>query len=54
MCWLGLTNRDFAQILGYRSRVNDIFKKHRKLNLGMVRKLHHLLRIPLESLVREY
>ena len=50
----GLTNNDLAQILGFKSRVTDLFNKHRKLNLGMVRKLHNKLNIPLETLIREY
>jgi HTH-type transcriptional regulator/antitoxin HigA len=50
----GLTNKDLAAILGFKSRVTDIFKKHRKLNLTMVRKLHHELNIPLKTLVKEY
>lgn len=50
----GLTNTDLAKILGYKSRVTDIFNKHRKLNLAMIRKLHEKLHIPLETLVREY
>ncbi len=50
----GLTNSDLAQILGFKSRVTDLFNKHRKLNLGMVRKLHNKLNIPLETLIREY
>jgi len=50
----GLTNKDLANILGYKSRVTDIFNGHRKLNLNMVRKLHKHLHIPLESLIREY
>jgi HTH-type transcriptional regulator/antitoxin HigA len=50
----GLTNKDLARILGFKSRVSDIFKKNRKLNLNMVRKLYHELHIPLETLVREY
>lgn len=50
----GLTNKDLAEILGYKSRVTDIFNKHRKLNLTMVRKLHDKLHIPLEILVKEY
>ena len=29
----GLTNSDLAGILGFKSRVTDIFNKHRKLNL---------------------
>lgn len=50
----GLTNSDLAVILGFKSRVTDIFNKHRKLNLTMVRKLHHELNIPLATLVKEY
>jgi HTH-type transcriptional regulator/antitoxin HigA len=50
----GLTNGDLAVILGFKSRVTDIFNKHRKLNLTMVRKLHDELNIPLETLVKEY
>lgn len=50
----GLTNKDLAQILGFKSRVSDIFKKNRKLNLGMVRRLYKELHIPLETLVKEY
>lgn len=50
----GLTNKDLAEILGFKSRVTDIFNKHRKLNLTMIRKLHNKLHIPLETLVKEY
>ena len=50
----GLTNKDLANILGYKSRVTDIFKKHRKLSLAMIRNLHKRLHIPLESLIKEY
>ena len=49
-----LSNRDLAQILGFKSRVSDIFKNNRKLNLNMIRKLHSELHIPLETLVKEY
>ena len=50
----GLTNTDLAKILGFKSRVTDLFNKHRKLNLGMVRRLHSKLNIPLETLIQEY
>lgn len=50
----GLSNKDLAEILGFKSRVTDIFNKHRKLSLSMIRKLHAELHIPLETLVREY
>jgi len=50
----GLTNKDLAEILGFKSRVTDIFKKNRKLNLSMIRQLHTKLHIPLETLIKEY
>ncbi len=50
----GITNKQLADILGYKSRVTDIFRKNRKLNLAMVRKLHESLHIPLQSLIKEY
>ncbi len=49
-----LTNTELAEILGFKSRVTDIFKQHRKLSLSMVRKLHAHLNIPLETLIKEY
>ncbi len=50
----GLSNQDLAKILGYKSRVSDIFHNTRKLNLKMIRKLYETLHIPLETLVKEY
>jgi HTH-type transcriptional regulator / antitoxin HigA len=50
----GITNKELAAILGYKSRVTDIFKKNRKLNLAMVRRLHEALHIPLHVLVQDY
>ncbi len=50
----GITTTELAKILGYKSRVTDIFKLHRKLNLNMIRKLHFHLNIPLETLIKEY
>ncbi|PWT79115.1 MAG: transcriptional regulator [Bacteroidetes bacterium] len=50
----GLSNSDLAQVLGYKSGVNDILKKHRKLSLNMIRRLNEQLHIPLETLVKEY
>jgi HTH-type transcriptional regulator / antitoxin HigA len=50
----GISNKDLAAILGFKSRVTDIFNKNRKLNLAMIRRLHDQLNIPLETLVKEY
>lgn len=48
----GLTKKDLAKILGYKSRVSDIFSGRRKLTLEMVRNLHEKPNIPLASLVK--
>lgn len=50
----GLSNSDLALILGFKSRVTDLFNRNRKLSLGMIRKLNRQLHIPLETLIREY
>ncbi len=50
----GLTNKDLAKILGYKSRVSAIFHSTRKLNLNMIRRLNEQLHIPLVTLVKEY
>lgn len=50
----GLSNSDLASILGFKSRVTDLFNRNRKLNLKMIRKLNRQLQIPLETLVMEY
>jgi len=48
---LGMTNKDLAKILGYKSRVSEIFNGKRKLTLKMIRNLHEKLKIPYESLI---
>lgn len=50
----GMTNRDLAEVLGYKSRVSEIFSRKRKLSLKMIRDLHTKLNIPYESLLAEY
>jgi HTH-type transcriptional regulator/antitoxin HigA len=45
---------DLAKIIGYKSRVSEIFSKKRKLSLQMIRKLHDTLKIPYESLMADY
>ena len=51
---MGMTKKDLAQILGYKSRVSEIFSRKRKLNLRMIRNLHTKLKIPYESLISDY
>lgn len=50
---MGMSNKDLAQIIGYKSRVSEIFSGKRKLTLAMIRNLHHKLKIPYESLMAD-
>ena len=51
---MDLNKSDLAGIIGYKSRVSEIFSRKRKLNLQMIRKLHDKLKIPYEALIEEY
>jgi HTH-type transcriptional regulator/antitoxin HigA len=49
-----MNKTELAQILGYKSRVSEIFSRKRKLTLSMIRNLHEKLKIPYESLIADY
>ncbi len=51
---MGLSQNDLSEYLGYKSRVSEILNKKRKLSLPMIRTLNEKLKIPLETLVRDY
>lgn len=51
---MGMNKKDLAQVLGYNSRVSEIFSRKRKLTLRMIRNLHNKLKIPYESLIADY
>ena len=51
---MGMDNKDLAEIIGYKSRVSEIFSRKRKLTLKMIRNLHEKLKIPYESLITNY
>lgn len=51
---MNMKKSDLAKILGYKSRVTEIFNRKRKLTLKMIRNLHDKLNIPYESLISEY
>ena len=36
-----MTRKDLAKIIGYKSRVSELFNGKRKLTLKMIRNLHH-------------
>ncbi len=48
---LGMSRSDLAAIIGYPSRVSEIFSGRRKLTVGMIKALHKRLHIPAESLL---
>lgn len=51
---LGYKQKDLAEAIGLKSRVSEILNRKRKLTLDMIRKLHEVLGIPTEVLVKEY
>jgi HTH-type transcriptional regulator / antitoxin HigA len=51
---MNMSKSDLAEIIGYKSRVSEIFSKKRKLSLQMIRKLHEQLKIPYETLIADY
>jgi antitoxin component HigA of HigAB toxin-antitoxin module len=46
--------QDLANALGLKSRASEILNRKRKLNLEHIRKIHILLGISLEVLMKEY
>jgi HTH-type transcriptional regulator/antitoxin HigA len=51
---MDMNNNDLAKVIGYKSRVSEIFNRKRKLTLKMIRNLHEKLKIPYESLISNY
>lgn len=51
---MDMNNQDLAEVLGYKSRVSEIFNHKRKLTLNMIRSLHKKLKIPYESLITDH
>jgi HTH-type transcriptional regulator/antitoxin HigA len=51
---MDMDNNDLAKIIGYKSRVSEVFNKKRKLSLKMIRNLHDKMKIPYESLIVNY
>lgn len=51
---LGYKQKDLAEAIGLKSRASEILNRKRKLTLDMIRKLHEVLGIPTEVLIKEY
>ena len=49
----GLTRKDLEIVIGGRGRVSEVLNGQRKLTLPMIRRLHSVLGIPAEVLIRE-
>jgi len=49
-----MSNKELAKIIGYKSRVSELFSRKRKLTLNMIRNLHEKMNIPYESLIANY
>ncbi len=48
---MGMTNRDLAEYLGFKSRVSEILSGKRNLTVKMMQTLHQKLGIPAASLL---
>ena len=48
----GLAPKDLVEYIGSRNRVYEVLNRRRPLSLKMIRRLHHGLGIPAESLIR--
>ncbi len=51
---MNMDKQDLAKVIGYKSRVSEIFNRRRKLTLKMIRNLHEKMKIPYESLITDY
>ena len=51
---MNMNYHDLAEVIGYKSRVSEIFSRKRKLSLNMIRNLHKKMKIPYESLMSDY
>lgn len=49
-----ISDSEFSELLGSRSRKSEILSGKRKLSLSMIRKLTEKLRIPAEVLIQDY
>ena len=50
---MNMDNQDLADVIGYKSRVSEIFNRKRRLTLKMIRNLHEKLNIPYECLITD-
>jgi len=51
---MNMNYQDLAKVIGYSSRVSEVMNRKRKLTLNMIRNLHKHMKIPYESLIKDY
>jgi HTH-type transcriptional regulator/antitoxin HigA len=51
---MNYSNKDLAEVIGFKGRVSEILNRKRKLSINMIRKLHESMQIPTDVLVQEY
>ena len=51
---LGYSQKEFAEVVGLKSRASEILNRKRKLSLGMIRQLHEKMNIPTDVLIQIY
>ena len=51
---LGYNQTDLANVVGLKSRANEILNRKRKLSIEMIRQIHDKLNIPTEALIQAY
>lgn len=49
----GLERKDLVMCIGTRARISEILNRKRELTLNMIRKLHDILHIPAELLIKK-
>ena len=48
---MNMSYKDLAEVIGYKSRVSELFNGKRKLTINMIKNLHRKMKIPYESLL---
>jgi len=51
---MNYTNKELAEVIGFKGRVSEIMNKKRKLSINMIRRLNQYMQIPTDVLVQEY
>jgi HTH-type transcriptional regulator/antitoxin HigA len=51
---MNYSNKELAEVIGFKGRVSEILNKKRKLSINMIRRLNQYMQIPTDVLVQEY